>query len=160
MSDSRKASGWSSYGLRTKFVPKSRLRNGLTSISPWLDIVLLLVFFAFAESRIMLRPGVVVELPSAKFEGGVPGGMIMVVSALETAQGRSEMVFFDDEPYDAASSNRMVKLGKALRRYGAEHDDTALTIYADKSITHVTISRIIHMARDAGLDRVNLGTGK
>jgi biopolymer transport protein ExbD len=129
-------------------------------MSPWLDLVLLLVFFLFIQSRIVLRPGVVVELPVAEFSDGVPGGMIAVVTALDSPQGRTEVVFFDDEPYVVASSNRMAALEQSLLRHSELHGDTDLTIYADQSITHVTLSRLMSMARGVGLDRVNLGTGE
>jgi len=159
MSESRKASGWMAGGLRTRFVPKSRMRTGLSSMSPWLDLVLLFFFFLFVESRIVLRPGVIVELPTAEFEEGISGGMIAVVLALESPEGRSEVVFFDDEPYAADDEKRMAELKQALDRYHSDHNDTALTIYADKTIEHGTVSGLVRMARDIGLDRVNMGVG-
>jgi biopolymer transport protein ExbD len=135
------------------------MRTGLSSMSPWLDFVLLLLFFMFAESRIVLRPGVIVELPTAEFEEGISSGMIAVVLALESPEGRSEVVFFDDEPYAADDEKRMAELKQAFYKYHSDHNDTALTIYADKTIKHGTVSGIVRMARDIGLDRVNMGVG-
>jgi len=158
MSDSRKASGWSADGLRTRFVPKSRMRTGLSTISPWLDFVLILFFFMFIESRIVLNPGVVVELPIAESLEGVSGGMIAVVSIFDRPEGRAEVVFFDDEPYAVDDAARMSEFKEDLKKHQLKHNDTSLTIYADKSIMHGTVSRIVSMARDIGLERVNMGT--
>jgi biopolymer transport protein ExbD len=127
-------------------------------MSPWLDFVLLLFFFMFAESRIVLNPGVIVELPSAEFAEGVSGGMVAVVTLFDRPEGRSEVVFFDDEPYAVNDDSRMSELKDDLKKYQLKHNDTSLTIYADKSIMHGTMSRIVSMARDIGLERVNMGT--
>lgn len=158
MKDARKTSGWMANRLRTRFVPKSRIRHGLVSMSPWLDLVLILLFFLFAESRILLQPGLVVELPVATFEEGVETGMIAVVVALERPEGRSEIVFFDDEPYAVDDDARMTKLEAALADHRKRHTDTALTLYADRTVSHGTVSRLVQMARGVGVERVNMGT--
>jgi len=127
-------------------------------MSPWLDLVLMLLFFCFAESRLVLQPGLVVELPEATFEEGVETGMIAVVVALERPEGRSEIVFFDDEPYAVEDELRMDALEVALADYRKGSADTALTLYADKSVSHGTVSRLVQMARGVGVERVNMGT--
>ncbi|MBT3191187.1 MAG: hypothetical protein HN341_01400 [Verrucomicrobia bacterium] len=153
-----KASGWTAAELRTRFVPKSRIRSGLVSMSPWLDLVLLLIFFLAAEPRITLRPGVVVDLPSASFDEGVESGMIATVLALSGPGGPSEIVFFDDEPYDVEDGDRLGELKTALADYRKTHSDTALTLYADRRVAHGTVSALIQMARSVGVERVNMGT--
>jgi len=158
MSENHKASGWKAGELRTRFVPKSRIKSGLASISPWLDMVLLLFFFMFTEGRVVLQPGVIVNLPVANFEEGVASDMIAVVLSLDNPDGVSEIVFFDDEPYVANDAERMSELKRAFGEYSAYHDETALTIYADEKIAHGTVSKIVQIARDVGLERVNMGT--
>lgn len=158
MSEQSKVSGWKAGELRTRFVPKSRIRSGLASISPWLDLVLLLFFFIFAEGRIVLKPGIIVNLPIASFEEGVSSGMIAVILALDNPDGSSEIVFFDDEPYATDDDIRMSELKVAFEAYSTAHDETALTIYADEKIVHGTVSKIVQIARDVGLERVNMGT--
>jgi biopolymer transport protein ExbD len=157
MTETRKTSGWTANRLRTRFVPKSRIRHGLVSMSPWLDLVLILLFFLFTESRILLQPGIVVELPAATFEEGVETGMIAVVVALDRPEGRSEIVFFDDEPYAVDDEIRMTELKVALADYRKGHTDTALTLYADRTVSHGTVSRLVQMARGVGVERVNMG---
>lgn len=158
MKDQNKSSGWKAGELRTRFVPKSRIRSGLASISPWLDFVLLLFFFMLVEGRIVLQPGVIVNLPVAEFDEGVSSSMIAVVHSLDNPDGASETVFFDDEAYAADDDSRMSDLKKAFQVYSIKHDETALTIYADKSVAYGTISKIMNIARDVGLERVNMGT--
>mgnify|MGYP006423794473 CR=1 FL=1 len=158
MSEDHKITAWTASELRTRFVPKSRIRNGLVSMSPWLDLVLLLIFFLFAESRIVLRPGVVVDLPAASFSEGVASGMIATVVSLKGLDGRSEVVFFDDEPYGVSDADRMSALKVALADYRKVHSDSALTLYADRRVEHGTVSALVQMARSVGVDRVNLGT--
>jgi len=157
MPEQNKASGWKAAELRTRFVPKSRIRSGLASISPWLDLVLILFFFIFAEGRIVMHPGVIINLPVAAIEEGVASGMIAVVLALDNPNGASEVVFFDDEPYVASDEKRMSELKVAFKEYSISHDETALTIYSDVKIAHGTISKIVQIARDIGLEHVNMG---
>jgi biopolymer transport protein ExbD len=157
MPEQNKASGWKAAELRTRFVPKSRIRSGLASISPWLDLVLILFFFMFSERRIVMHPGVIVNLPVANCEEGVASGMIAVVLALDNPDGASEVVFFDDEPYAASDEKRMSELKVAFKEYSTIHEETALTIYSDEKIAHGTISKIVQIARDIGLERVNMG---
>ena len=54
----------------------------------------------------------------------------------------------------------MAELKVAFEDYRNDSSETALTIYADKNISHGTISSIVQMARDVGLERVNLGVGE
>jgi biopolymer transport protein ExbD len=156
MPEPRKASGWMSNELRTRFVPKSRMRSGLASISPWLDMVLILFFFLFIETRIVLRPGVIVELPVAGFDEGVSDSMVVVMMKPETPGG-SEVVFFDDEPYAVDDEKRMAELGKDFKAYLVTHNDTSLTIYADRHVSHGAVSKLVEISRAVGLERVNMG---
>jgi len=158
MPQASKTSGWTARELRTRYVPKSRLRNGLVSISPWLDLVLVLVFALFLESRIVLRPGVVVELPVATFEEGVENGMVAVVLSIDSPEGKTELVFFNDKPYTAGNAQRMEELKSALSDYRRDHSDTSLTLYADSGVFHGTVLRLVQMAREVGVDRVNMAT--
>lgn len=158
MTSARKGSGWKASALRTRFVPKSRIRHGIVSMSPWLDLILLMVFCLLIESRILLQPGVVVELPSGTFETGVETGMIAVVVTLDTPTGVREMVFFDDEPYAVDDPSRMDALAAAFADFRQTHDETVLTVYTDRNVAHGTVSRLVQVARSVGLQRINMGT--
>ena len=106
----------------------------------------------------MLGPGGVGELPASGFEEGVETGMIAVGGALERPEGRSEIVFFDDEPYAVDDDVRMAALKVALADYRKSHTDTALTLYADRTVSHGTVSHLVQLARGVGVERVNMGT--
>jgi biopolymer transport protein ExbD len=87
-------------GLRTKYVPRSRIGQGLISVAPWVDVVLLIVFFLLVGSRVVLQPGVVVALPEGPFTEGTRPGLIAVVLSVGGEGGRrEEIVFFDDERF-------------------------------------------------------------
>ena len=158
MASPRKASGWTASELRTRFVPRSRIRSGLVSMSPWLDFVFLLIFILFVESRIILQPGVVIDLPTGAFSEGVEPGMIVTVLSLKVPEGRSEIVFFDDEPYLVEDAERLGALKMAFSDYRKTHGDASLTLYADKHVEHGTVSTLVQMARAVGVERVNWGT--
>ena len=157
MSDFRKASGWMANELRTRFVPKSRIRSGFTVVSAWLDLILILFFFLYIKSQIIIRPGIIVELPTGSFNEGVAGGPVMVVKQVDDSSGKSNVVFFDDELYRVDDPMRMNALKTALSRYVDGHNESELTIYADKRISHGTVSGLVELSRDVGLDRVNMG---
>jgi len=156
MPEQRKASGWMSNELRTRFVPKSRMRSGLASISPWLDLILILFFFLFIESQIVLRPGVIVELPVGGFDEGVADRMIVVVMK-PASPDSAEVVFFDDEPYKVDDTKRMEALKNDFKEYLSTHNDTSLTIYSDRHVSHGTVSKLVEISRAVGLERVNMG---
>jgi biopolymer transport protein ExbD len=153
-----KASGWAADELRTRFVPKSRIRNGLVSVAPWLDILLLFVFVLLLESRLVLQPGVVVELPASAAVSGEETEMVAVLRVMDGPKGRAEIVFFDDEPYEVNDASRMNALMAALAEHRRTHGYLTLTLFADKAAEHGTLTKLIQMARDVGLQRVNLAT--
>ncbi len=149
--------GWSSKRLRTKFTPRSRVSQGLISVSPWLDLLLVLLLFFLVESRIVLRPGVIVELPEGAFAGGLPPGLPLIVQCVDGPGGHcNEIVFIDDERYEVSSQNHMDALGETLAKQYAHKSDVAVTIYADEAIRHGTITRLTEMARAAGIEQVNM----
>ncbi len=158
MSESRKASGWMANELRTRFVPKSRMRNGLTSVAPWLDMVLIVFFFLFIESKVVLRPGTIIELPTATFTEGVSDGMVVVVMSMKDPARKSEVVFFNDESFRMDNPARMQALRDAFQKYLSNHDTTTMTIYADAAIEHGSLTKLIDLSRDIGLERVNFAT--
>ena len=48
-------------GLRTRFFPKSRIGQGLISMAPWVDLVLLIVFFVLIKGPQIQLGGVLIE---------------------------------------------------------------------------------------------------
>lgn len=145
-------------GLRTRFFPKSRISQGLISIGPWMDIVLLIIFFILVDSRLLLQPGILVDLPRAPFREGAPFGMtavVMTVGGTPTKLGR-EIVFFDDERFLASQPEQMRGLRSAFSARVRRHPESDLIIQADRRIQHGTVVDIMNMALEAGVQQVNI----
>ena len=147
-------------GLRTRYFPKSRIGQGLISMAPWLNIVLLIVFFAILDARFVLQPGVVIQLPEAPFTEGLRSGLTAVVLSLETGVPgvREEAVVFDDARFQVSSASQMRRLKQALTAGSYEHPAWGLVILADRHVPLDTVIRLMDMAREAGIKTVNLGT--
>lgn len=158
MAEKRIVSSTAANEIRTRFVPKSRIRSGLVSMSPWLDLVLLLIFVIFIQDQIILQPGVVVELPRTTFVEGVEPGMVAIIAMIDGPDGKSEIVFFDDESYVTADDQRMSDLKRAIGNYRRDLPNTSLTLYADSRVTHGTVTRLVQIAREVGIEQINMGS--
>jgi biopolymer transport protein ExbD len=145
-------------GLRARFFPKSRVGRELIAMAPWLNIVLLVIFFLMVNSRVLLQPGVVVDLPRAPFREGSPFGMtavVMTVGGSRTLPGR-EIVFFDDERFLVAQPEQMRGLRSAFSARARRHPESDLIIQADQRVRYGTVVEIMNMALEAGVARVNI----
>ncbi len=145
-------------GLRTRFLPKSRIGQGLISAAPWLDIVLLMVLLALLQGKFVLQPGMVVELPRVAFgEGTLPAlSMVVVAAPAPGGTGRREIVFFDDNRYRVERAAAMERLQEDLARYGRMQEGSDLVVLADRHVGHGTIMDLCDMARAVGMERVNV----
>ena len=145
-------------GLRTRFLPKSRLNRGLVGAGPWVDIVLLIIFFLLVDSKVVLQPGVRVSLPRAPFREGSPFGMTAVVLSVggtESGPGR-EIVFFDDERFLVSDAEQMRGLRSAFSARSRKYKESNLIIQADKRVRHGTVVSIMNMALEAGVEQVTM----
>jgi len=134
-------------GLRwRRFLPKYRLFHGPVPVLALVNVVLLLLLFIVWDSRIVLQPGVLVQLPVSAFVSGAPYGHAVVTV---TQEG---MVFFDDDrtPLD--------HLGPVLRSAAQLNQNMSLTIEADARVPYETIVRVMNLATAAGIRQVNLAT--
>ncbi len=144
--------------MRTRYVPGVRFRHGLLRIAPWLDMVLIMLYLVLLHSRVVLQPGVVVELPSAQPDTGLYSPLIAVASVAGTAQAPVYRVFFDNEQYALEDEKRLAALRTALAEKRLHLNETALTLYADRRIEHRHLMRLMQLAQEAGMQRINLGT--
>lgn len=147
-------------GLRTRYVPRSRLGQGLISMAPWVDLVLLIVFFVLIKGTFVIEPGVQIELPTAPLRGGAPAGLAAVVLSVETGQPglREEMVVFDDVRYLVQDEAQMARLQTAIAREAIRLSVNSLLLDADRRVENGTLVRLYAMAREIGLAEVNLAT--
>ena len=132
--------------LKRKFRQENRIANGLLDAVPLVDIALLLFIFFIVNSSLVLRPGVVVKLPSSPFASGVEYGNLIVTISQES------MVFFNDErlPLEGLSS--------AFSQAVHEKPGSTLIIEADERVPHSTLVKIYNMAMEAGIKEAALCT--
>jgi len=147
-------------GLRTRYRPRTRIGQGVVAMAPWVDIVLVVVLFAILDSKLVLQPGVVVELPKAPFTGGTQLGLVAVIMSVGSGEPgkRDEIVYFDDERYMAGSEEQLRDLREAMTGRARRRPGSSLVIQADKNVQHGTIVDIMNKALEAGFKDVNIGT--
>jgi biopolymer transport protein ExbD len=147
-------------GLRTRYFPRFRVGQGLLSVAPWLNLVLLILFFLLLDSKFVLQPGVVVRLPEAPFRGGLHPTLTAVVLSVESGAtgARDEIVFFDDERFLARNDQQMERLRSAFVGKAVRSPEATLVLQADVSVRHGTVMRILTMARETGIKEVDLAT--
>lgn len=150
--------GWCARGLRLRYSSRARLGSGLASCAPWVNLVLLLFFFAFVASREVLYPGAVLRLPATSGLGATRSGMVAVVLSLKArgGEGSGEIVFFDDEPFYVSRQAHMRELRRRFAAEARAHPDLPLLIEADVHVAYGTIATLCNMAGQAGVREVNL----
>ena len=132
--------------LRRRFRPRARPISRLVSVAPLVNLALLLFLFYVANSRFVLQPGIVVDLPVASFESGTQiGPMVVTVS-------QEGLVFFNDE------RTTLDGLEAAFAQAVHEHPGASLVIEADGRVQHNTLVNIYNMAMAAGIRQVALAT--
>ena len=158
MASKETSSAWNVTGLRTRFFPKSRIGQGLIGVAPWVNLVLLLFCFLLLNARLVVQPGVIINLPRAPFKEG--SGFEMVASVLSVAGAgggaREEFVWFNDQRYRVKSEEQMRTLKQALAMRQRDHQDANLVIQADQSVPHGTVVNLMNMALEVGIRQVNI----
>jgi biopolymer transport protein ExbD len=134
-------------GLRwRRFRPQHRLGRGPVPVLALVNLALLLILFLVWGSKIVLRPGMIVQLPVAAFVAGAPYGQIVV-----TVTQEGQLFFNDDRiPLD--------RLGPALARSVQKNKDVFMTVEADARVSYETVVRIMNLATAAGVRQINLAT--
>lgn len=152
---------WSATGLRTRYFPKSRIAQGFISVAPWVNIALLFVFFSLLDLKMVLKPGVTVDLPKMPFrEGGGPGAMMLVITSVPSTDtgGREEIVFFDDERFRIKNAEQLERLRQAMSASRTKRPGVDIVIQADQRVLHGTVVNIMNCATEAGIGRVVVAT--
>lgn len=146
-------------GLRTRFYPKSRIGQGLVSIGPWVDILLLVAAFVLLDTRLALQPGIVVDLPQQAFQSGGHGPkvnlVVMWMGGRPPAAGR-EVIFFEDVRYLLENPYEQQALQEALVNAARHRPELQLALFADRQVSHGTVMDLMAMAVQAGIPEVNL----
>lgn len=147
-------------GLRTRFFPRNRISHGLVSMGPWLDLVLLAILFVLVDSRVALAPGIRVDLPQSTLPDGSRPHLVVVVLSVDGAGDgrRREIVFFDDERFRVEREDQMLALREAMSSRSRHIENAELLIQSDQRVNHGTVVRLMNLAAEAGIAKVNLAS--
>ena len=145
-------------GLRTRYFPKNRIGQGLISISPWIDVVMLVMFFFLLDSQVVLQPGIIIELPRQTFREGTRGAKRLAILHIKGARLSEDrtMIFFDDASYSLRVAKDREKLSAALRVQSRREFADFLVIETDRRVAHGVVADIMELATDAGFKHINL----
>jgi len=148
-------------GLRTRFLPKSRLGQGIIGIAPWVNIVLLLIFFVLLDKKFVLQPGYVVDLPRSAFSGGLRSELAVVVRSVGQSgvSGlRKEIIYFNDQRFLANDDQQMKNLQNALASRPVKDKNLGLIVFADSHVNTETLMKLFNMAMEVGIRKVNVAS--
>lgn len=127
----------------------TKLFRGHLDAAPLLCVLFPLAFFALLHQWIVLPPGTRIELPAEST--GISESTRE--PAFRIGIDAAERIFFENqlvEPEDLATRLRSLVSNPGTPR--------VVWIYADKAVTHNRLALIGRLARDAGIERVYLGT--
>ena len=149
-------------GLRTKYFPKSRINQGLISIGPWINIVLLVMMFMMLNNRMVVQSGYTVDLPAVGSVSAVQPSLLAVVKYFEAAGDfeAGERVFFQDDAFVLGNDRHMGLLRNKLKEAAAQKDASSLLLYADKEVSNERLAQIFLVLREAGIESVSLALSK
>ncbi len=140
--------------MRMRYAPRFRPGGGIFSMAPWLDLVLVFVFYLLIETRVTVHPGIVVELPTAPISDGIASGEVLLLTMARGADGAMrEVVYVDDLRYVIGQQGDA--LAGALRDMSRSGEE-GLVLYADRRVPHETLTGVMELARAAGFKRVGL----
>ncbi len=149
---------WRSEALRTRFSRGGWGGRALFAAAPWINLVLLAGLLLIVDKRILVRPGVVFDLPNAPFREGMRYGLTAVMIPVARTNGMETMVFFDDEPFALGAPARQEQLAGRIRSRVALEPRRELLLLADRRIPHGDVMTVVNLAREVGVSRVNVAT--
>lgn len=144
--------------MRIRYVPGVRIRHSLLGMVPWVDLALIVLYLVLLHTRIVLQPGVVIELPAGRAATGLYSPLTAVVVLTGSSRAPVASVFFDNENYVLDDAGRMESLEAAMAARRLQRDATSLTLYADRRVETRHLMQLMQMAQAAGIQRINLGT--
>ncbi|MCK5529258.1 MAG: biopolymer transporter ExbD [Kiritimatiellae bacterium] len=160
MKNEEEYSRWSVSGLRTKYSPKNRIGHGFLIISPWVDILLLLMFLVLLDKTIVLQPGVVIDLKQSSFGDATRSGFEVVIMSVKGMKGSfsEDIVYYDDVRFRIENAKPREELMLSFKDRVQKTGNSNLVIFADQAVAHGTIVEIMNLARQAGVSHVNMAT--
>lgn len=147
---------WRADGLRMRFRPRSRIGQGFLMVVPWVDCLFVLVLFLALGHRLLLRPGIVFELPQAPFREGVHHGLTVVMLVVDRPKGPETLVFFDDIRYELSNAAEMEQLRSRVGSGLGQPGGRQLLLLADRRVPHGDVVALVNLARETGIQRVSV----
>jgi biopolymer transport protein ExbD len=131
--------------LHRRFRTRLRRATGVIGVVPLADVVLVFVLFALLNSAVVLKPGVLIDLPRAALASGAHGlSAVLKVS-------RDGTLFFDDQRV------RLELLGDRFEAVRQQRGVATLLIEADRRITQQQLMALYDVAQQAGFEEIVLG---
>jgi biopolymer transport protein ExbD len=149
-------------GLRTKYFPKSRINQGLISIGPWINIVILIIMFLMLNSRLVVQPGYTVDLPVSDPGGGARPAMLAVVKHFSAAGGTraADRIFFADDSFVVGNQKQMDLLRQKVHEAAVSRGESSMLLFAGREISNETLVGIFTILREAGVESVSLAVSQ
>ena len=149
---------WRTESLRNRFRRRGWGGEALFAVAPWINLLLLVALLLVLGDRILVRPGVVFDLPRAPFREGLRYGLTAVMISVARTNGQETLVFFDDDRFGLDTPDRRERLAESIRRSAAFEPRREILVLADRRIPHGDVMTVVNLARDAGVSRVNVAT--
>ena len=149
---------WRSETLRNRFTRGGWGGRALFAAAPWISLLLLAVLLLVVGNRILVQPGVLFDLPRAPFREGMRYGLTAVMIPVARTNGQETLVFFDDEPFDLGVAARQELLAARIRSRVSLEPRREILLLADRRIPHGDVMTVVNLAREAGVNRVNVST--
>jgi biopolymer transport protein ExbD len=132
--------------------------QSLLAAVPWIDAIIIVVLLLAVNERMVVSPGVVFDLPRAPLREGTHAGLTaLMISVARDVPGADEtLVFFDDDRYMTHDAEQMSVLSERVKSRVALGVRRELLLLADKRVPHGEVVRFVNVAREAGVQRVNV----
>ena len=151
---------WDVSDVSTRYAPPRQMAQGLIATAPWINLVLLIIFFLLLPLNFVRQSVISVEMPQGAPEMGAAYGTSVVVLSMpgERKGSRHDVVFFDDRPFTLDDPAGPRGLERALTDAVAAHPDLELTIIADRRASHGTMTMLYTLGLRAGVQTIHIAT--
>lgn len=152
------SSRWAWKGLRDRYRPDQRISRGMVTAAPWIDTVLLIVFFLLCSLPFVLQPGIRIDLPVSPIGEGHPFGHTLVILMQSGPDGgpHEEIAFFDDRRFRIGSQREALR--EALQRAVTRRANLPLIIEADRHVRHGLLIDLFSLAAEVGVHEIHVAT--
>ena len=122
---------------------------------PWITLTLLLALFAFIGDRLPQVPGIMCDLPQPVAGQAQATGLAALVLPGASA-GEETLVFFDDARYSLSDESSVSTLKERLGARSLAEPSNTFLLLADRRVPAGDIMRLVGIARESGLSRVQI----